>query len=135
MSSPLAKVTEKITRNIFSESNYRNKDPKFTASTKSKCLLDEISIGGGSLLLPKSMSVPSKQFSLEILSSNNQKETLAVLEVDVKWLDDGYTELYKKIGFQFIERGPARERVIEALVFLVSLHGKKKLACNICSIV
>lgn len=97
------------------------------------CLLVDISVAGGAVLVPVKQAVPAETFDLVVMSPDNPEEAHTIIRAEKRWINDRFSRTHKKIGMRFQYAGQDKLREIKNLSELLAGQKKNHLVCYLLS--
>jgi len=93
------------------------------------CLLIDISVAGGSVLVPVKQAVPAETFDLVIMSPDNKEEAQTIIRAEKRWINENYSRTHKKVGMRFQYAGQEKLQEIVEISNLLKSQTKNNLVC------
>lgn len=80
------------------------------------CVLTEITVNGGEILIPKDMIIPGSIFDVIIHVPDNANKSTVIIRAELLCSDIDYSQTHIKIGFGFANNSLSTRRAIKNLV-------------------
>jgi hypothetical protein len=93
------------------------------------CLLVDISVVGGAVLVPVKQAVPAETFDLVVMSPDKPEEAHTIIRAEKRWINDSFSRTHKKVGMRFQYAGHGKLQEIKDLSELLAAQSKDNLVC------
>lgn len=109
--------------NLFAKSSSRK--------SNAKCILHDISQYGCTILMPVSQLVPAGKIRVTIFSPNESGKVNVIVSAKIVWVDNNFSENYKRIRTSFIEMEEDLDGEINRLRPYLCHSSENKVRCNL----
>lgn len=95
------------------------------------CLLVDLSLCSGAVLVPLPQPLPGDAFELMIMSPENSEEIFTTIQAEPGWQDKEFSSTHRKLGFRFKNIDLEKHQDIRQLLKLAAPAKSLQLTCSI----